>query len=367
MTKIYDLMSRTVLESMIEQKFIKVQPHPDQNAGLWVYNYSETAMFAKEWNEATEQCRGLITDLEMNVIARPWRKFFNHGERPVLIGSHDPVEITDKADGSLGIGYPLGEEYAVATRGSFQSDQAKWATSWLRNTFPEWRPLGGYTPLWEIVYPENRIVLDYGGLEGLILLGCVEIATGNLYGPYEAAGVLCWPGVTTAVFPEKTMAEFISGPNANRPNAEGVVIRTGWRMIKLKQDDYVRAHAIVTGMSNRSVWEALRNGEELPPQAEFMPDEFFQWLMNTAIDLAKAQREWKALAKDEYSKIVAVEGPEATFNRETRKEFAAKAVDSPFAAALFKMYDGQSIEELAWMAVKPVHFERPFSRSEDNT
>jgi putative RNA ligase len=39
------------------------------------------------------------------------------------------------------------------------------------------------TVLVEIVYPANRIVLDYGGLDDLILLGAVDIATGRTFGP----------------------------------------------------------------------------------------------------------------------------------------------------------------------------------------
>ena len=39
------------------------------------------------WDEITLQCRGLVTDNEGNVVARPFKKFFNIEE-----GKHTPTE-----------------------------------------------------------------------------------------------------------------------------------------------------------------------------------------------------------------------------------------------------------------------------------
>lgn len=374
MANIAELIDPALLEQEIAEKYIKVGLHPV--SPLRILNYTAATMFDKRWNEATEQCRGLIIDADGIVVARPWRKFYNLGEKATLIGSHDTVEITDKADGSLGIGYKDlwtgGGKWFIATRGSFVSDQAHWATEWLGNTFPGWNPEFGYTPLFEIVYPENRIVLDYGDYEGLILLGAIDNLMGHTYGPLEAAGLLCWPGRVTTVFPETTMAEFMSGPNANRSNAEGVVVRSGHRMVKVKQADYVAAHAVVTGLSNRSVWENLSDGYGVPEQASFMPDEFYRWLINTASALTDAKAAWQTEAVQEYDRIFnnawhvdsAPLVDRLPVGKPTRKTFASMALNSPFSAALFKMYDNQSIEEMAWQAVRPVNFERPFNRPE---
>lgn len=354
-----DLMDEKLLNEMIAEGYIRRREHP--TLPLYILNYSEKAMFDKLWNKATLTCRGLIADRNGVIVARPWPKFFNYGEKATLIGSHDPVEITDKADGSLGIAYTTEEGVAIATRGSFTSDQAVWATNWIRdNTLAFW-PMSGITPLFEIVYPENRIVLDYGKWEGLILLGAVDIQMGHTYGPYEAAGMLQWGGHTTEVFPEKTMAEFMSGPNANRTNAEGVVVRSGHRMIKLKQADYVAAHAVVTGLSNRSVWEMLSDGYGVPEQAAFMPDEFYRWLINTAASLTDAKVAWENEVMKHYALVL----ENMPFGGD-RKDFARLALLSPYSAALFKLYDCQLIDELAWRAVRPAVFERPFTQSQDN-
>lgn len=363
MVKLFDLMDIDLYEKMRDEKYVSVKRHPTQD--LWIYNYTQAAMFDKVWNEVTEQCRGLICDGYDNVVARPWRKFYNWGERECSIGINDRVEITDKMDGSLGIGYrDTGGYWNVATRGSFSSEQATWATSWLEQTFPNWNPEPGYTPLWEIVYPENRIVLNYGDRAELVLLGCVDVEHGIYYGPKEAKALLGWPGAVTEVINASTINAYWSSNLAERPNREGVVVRFGNLQVKLKQEDYVRAHAIVTGLSNRGVWEALSKGESIPEQAAFMPDEFYQWLVQTATSLQLDWAVWKREVAINYD-IVRY----SLQNRglwEDRKAFAEAVAPSQYRAALFKLYDNQSIDDLAWKAVKPAKFERPFSRNEDN-
>ena len=69
---------------MVDEKLVSVQKHPD--AALYIYNYSPRVQFEKLWNEVTLQTRGLILDAEMNIIARPFKKFFNLEE-------HQPEDI----------------------------------------------------------------------------------------------------------------------------------------------------------------------------------------------------------------------------------------------------------------------------------
>jgi hypothetical protein len=41
-------------------------------------------------------------------------------------------KITEKLDGVLGILYPENNKVAISSRGSFTSEQAIWATGWMR-------------------------------------------------------------------------------------------------------------------------------------------------------------------------------------------------------------------------------------------
>jgi RNA ligase len=70
-------------------------------------------------------------------------------------------------DGSLGILYKVDGKPYLATRGSFVSDQAVAGTAMLHERYGDYEFEDGFTYLFEIIYPENRIVIDYKGMSDL--------------------------------------------------------------------------------------------------------------------------------------------------------------------------------------------------------
>ena len=80
-----------------------------------------------------------------------------------------------KFDGSLII-VSEGGKY-IATRGSFESEQAEMAKKIIKEK--------GYsfnkhlTYLFELIHPNNRIVVDYGDSIKLVLLGVIETSNGT--------------------------------------------------------------------------------------------------------------------------------------------------------------------------------------------
>ena len=99
--KLYDLIDKNLLEEMIEKQYINVQTHPE--FGYRIYSYSKSCSLNGVWNEATELCRGLIVDADDNIIARPFRKFFNIEEiaDKGVIPNELPERIFEKKDGSV--------------------------------------------------------------------------------------------------------------------------------------------------------------------------------------------------------------------------------------------------------------------------
>src|SRR5689334_2572498 len=163
-TLLRDLVDVALLDDMVARGFVSAQWHPRQR--LRIFNYTAACQFAAEWNEATLLCRGLVVDADAGVVlARPFAKFFNYGQpgAPALDPTA-PVDVYDKLDGSLGILYPSDGGWAVATRGSFASDQAVHASAVLASRYPSFVPPPGHTVLFEIIYPGNRIVVDYRDL-----------------------------------------------------------------------------------------------------------------------------------------------------------------------------------------------------------
>ena len=67
-----------ILEKYYKNGLLHRQLHPTLPLTIW--NYSPKVQYEKLWDEITTQCRGLVTDSEGNVVARPFRKFFNYEE-----------------------------------------------------------------------------------------------------------------------------------------------------------------------------------------------------------------------------------------------------------------------------------------------
>lgn len=390
MVKIKDIMNPDLLHRMVEEGYVRYQTHPTLPLGIW--NYSEKAQFDKKWNEATLACRGLITtaveisDFDVHVgdaevIARPWRKFFNYGEGRLRIDDTMPVEVTDKMDGSLGILYPRSTElsikmscfgpnagrtetvepddWAIATRGSFASEQAVHATKvWKDRYDDEIYVNPDYTFLFEIIYPENRIVCNYGDMDDLVLLGAVHIERGYYLGPNEAAGILRWPGPVTQVFPYRNIAEaFAADP---RPNAEGFVVRSGTEIVKIKQVDYIELHRIVTNLTPLSLWRRLSARETLESLAEYIPDEWHEWLRTEYSKLMDAYNDVEQRVIESMEKVqieMMEEVGRSLFSEEVilndRKIWARHIKKSADNKYLFLMLDRKPIDQLIWTEIRP--------------
>lgn len=339
--KYTQLFKQDDLEREIAEGYVRVRKHP--TLLLDILNYSEKAQYEQRWNAVTRNCRGLIVDDAGNVVSRPWPKFYNLGE-------HDGVKLPeinldakcvtqDKLDGSLGILFPTSDGPAIATRGSFESDQAKWATTWLRENFPDWKPDPRTTYLFEIVYAANRIVLNYD-FEGLVLLGCHDTET---YSPRHDA---LWPGRRVAVLPPRSVREALAMPD--RDNAEGVVCTVGTganrAMVKLKQEGYLAKHRVVTGLSEKIIWEHLSRGDSMVGLIEEIPDEYHGWVRETT---DKLQAEFISIQETATSQW------EVRPRGVHRSEFAEYAKQCDYPAIMFRWYDDKNADDIIWNMVKP--------------
>lgn len=242
--------------------------------GMVLFNYSAVAQFANRWNFFERISRGLILDaLTGEVIARPFDKFFNWD---VNHTNNSPiVDITEKLDGSLGILYRHKGQYRIATRGSFTSEQALWATRFLNAYYDLTGLDDDLTLLFEIIYPENRVVVDYEGREALVLIAGRSRSAG-----YELAHRELMALASRFGFPVVTRFHFDSVENiidacrSLSANNEGWVVRfADGQRLKFKGDAYRLAHRIMTGVTFNRVLDAVRDGL-FEQMIEGVPDEF---------------------------------------------------------------------------------------------
>jgi RNA ligase len=196
------------------------------------------------------------------------------------------------------------------------------------------------TYLFEIIYPENKIVVDYGDTEGLFLLAIIDNQTGKDL-PLEDIG---FPTVRRF----DGVLDFKELKKRNLPNAEGFVLKfqSGFR-VKVKFEEYVRLHRLITQFSNVSIWENLMNGMLFDELLERVPDEFYQWVRSTKENLERQYAEIESECKSVFR----------TFD--SRKETAQYFLTQKHPSILFAMLDGKDYSKTIWKLLRPV-FSKPF-------
>ena len=348
-------INKELLLKCIKDGHVISQKHPYLD--LTIYNYSQFVQYEKAWNEVTLMCRGLILNSNYEIVQRPFGKFFN-------IDEHDseyledipnlPFEVYDKLDGSLGILY--WDDFLsvptpfIASRGSFTSEQANKATQMLHTKYMyNWDKLDPTkTYIFEIIYPENRIVIDYGNSEQLVLLAIIDTQTG-IDLPLVDIGfpiVKSYDGIK----------DFKTLKNLNLENKEGFVIKfidntkPSFR-VKSKFDEYCRLHRIITNVTSYDIWECLRHETGFDEMLDKVPDEFYDWVKDCKNTL---QNEFDNLKLEWISRYDS--GKHLT----DQKEFALWAKQWKDSGILFTLRNGKTIDETIWKKVKP-SYQKPFS------
>jgi T4 RnlA family RNA ligase len=347
-----------ILNDYIEKGLVVKNDHP--TLPLSIYNYSRTTQYEGKWDNITKSCRGLILDREGNVVAKSFDKFFNLEEHKPEEIPNEEFEVYEKLDGSLGILFWYQGKWIFASKGSFISDQAIKGKNILNSKYNVEPIPKGYTTLVEIIYPENRIVCSYGNDEVLVVLSMVSNASGkeldydSLLKINEETGlpvIKKYDGIQDY----KTLKTLIS------KDREGYVVRfrNGFR-IKIKGDEYVRLHRILTGFSNVDIWEYLKDKKDLNELLDKVPDEFDAWVRNTVNEL---NSQFEGIEK-EYQWIFKV--TKRVEGIEDRKIFAEYAMRYKNPSILFSMLDNKNYDEIIWKLIRP-QYSKPFWQKEDES
>lgn len=345
------MISLDVLEKYYQDGLLLKQTHPKYDLTIW--NYSPKVQYDRLWDDITIQCRGLVTNSKGKIVARPFKKFFNYEEHsPEDIPNEDFV-VYEKLDGSLGILFNYENEWILATRGSFTSPQSIKGKEILDKKCDVTPLRKDNTLLLEIIYPENRIVVNYGDEEKLVLLGGFHTETGDEItdSALLTMNSLGFEIVTTY----KTWGEgYDLLKEEISKDKEGYVIRfkNGFRM-KIKGEEYKRLHKIITNVSNRDIWEYLKEGKPFDELLDKVPDEFYNWVKETASDLTiqfeNIDNDYNDIFNSIFSPI------------KSKKEFAEEAKRYPHPSILFAMYDGKPTHKIIWKMLYP-NYSKPFKK-----
>ena len=268
--KLFNYIDKDTFEQCVKENYLKVTEHPTE-PGLRIINYTKQCNAEKVWNSTTLKCRGLIIDKDDEIIARPFKKFFNIEEHELydflpkqdeidkLIGDFD-ISVYDKLDGSLGILYWIGDVPYIATKGAFDSEQALHATKLLHTKYRHtWdKLLRNKTYLFEIIYPQDLHVVKYDDTDDIFLLAVLSTENNFEYPP-EVFEEL-FPVVKRYYVKDwKNCREIINGDNR-----EGFVIRIGELRIKMKYKEYWRLYSLKAGLSEKLIYQCLVNDDMTP-------------------------------------------------------------------------------------------------------
>jgi RNA ligase len=351
------------LNKYYEDELVQKQVHPTLPLTIWNYTpkvqYGEGNAQYKFWDDVTKQCRGLVTDNEGNVVARPFKKFFNIEENQHT--STEQFDVYEKMDGSLGILFNYKGEWVLATRGSFTSDQSVKGTELLQK-YDYQRLNPDYTYLFEIIYPENRIVCTYD-FEDLVLLGMIHTESGDEVNVHSGnnedvrfKNLLNNLGFNI-VRKYDGISDYSYLKHAISDNREGFVVRfsNGDRM-KIKGEEYLRLHKIMTNLSTTGVWEVLSSGGKMEDYLKDVPDEFYKKVKQYVSTLNYHHYRYSEYAgkMHDYFRYGKYGDNEKEY---TKKEFAEHLernnVHPKVKSLCFAMWDGKPYDHIIWKYLKP--------------
>ena len=182
-------LDHNILKKYVEDSTICCEKHPF--ADLYIYGYYSDSGRKIIWDDINKYCRGIILDGEGNIIERPFNKFWTFqqyisnnlillNDCQILRLPEGDFRITEKVDGTMVTLYWLHNTPYLATQRSFTNVKAIEATKILHEKYSHLYSVfnRNYTYVFEAIYPETRVLIDYGDMRDLILIGVIDKETG---------------------------------------------------------------------------------------------------------------------------------------------------------------------------------------------
>lgn len=335
------------IKKAMDDGYVKCRQHPFLE--LRILNYSNKCQFDNAFTPITEMCRGLIVDPDWNVIEKPFKKFYNLNERMTIKDLPDEVPIiTEKLDGFMGICYSEEGMPAIASRGSFDSPMAIWATDWMRDQDIVMADFNtDFTYIFEIIQPdlcrEHGLVVNYGARSECVLLAVMnKCDSSELYHITEARSL----GLPFAKEYHHSLDNAIAEMPTMNTDQEGFVVRysNGLR-IKLKSDEYKRLTRLLKGLSPKRILNAfIESGDEgIADMLDGVPDETFARIHRIVDQIKTYQSFYTDEAQKVYDEVADIQD---------RSEQAKTVLMSPYKSIVFAMLNNKNYDKTAMQMVK---------------
>ena len=320
------------LDGLHDKYAITAKRHPRfNNLVMLKYNQIDSPMA----EPLVQQCRGIILDedLNWNVVARPFDKFFNYGEGQAATIDWRTAAVQEKLDGSLMILYYYDKTWQVASSGTPDAGgevngcgipfaDLFWSVFKEKGYVLPGRPFGMMTLMFELMTPYNRVVVSQK-VNDLKLVGMRYNFSGSERAvrgstQFEPVNEYSLSSLEQVIQTFETMDPL---------QQEGYVIVDGhFNRVKVKHPGYVALHHLKDGLNPKRLVDVVRRGETTEVLAAFP-----EW--KPAVE--QIQRSYDDLVTHlevEYSRLKGIT---------VQKDFALEAVKTRLPSALFMLRKGQ--------------------------
>lgn len=307
--------------------------------------------------EIVRECRGLIFDEDsLEPVSVPFFKFGNYGESYCPEIDWESAVILEKRDGSLVKVVKLGEDYLISTNGCIDAFKAMMPDDVLcpYKSYGElfMKAMGdrlsllseGYTYMFELTSPYNRIVVPYDDIE-IALIGIRD--NKSLQEELICDSELKDSFLLPKRYGFRTLEECIESAHSLPYSEEGyVVLDKYFNRVKIKSLEYVNVHHLrgEGAMSEKRILDIIRQNE-IAEYLIYFPEykELFDEYKRKVDDLYKAYHfMWLSFSQLEFN---------------SRKEialFLQDAKDVYDMGFIFKMLDGKIKESCDYFAYMPL-------------
>ena len=284
------------------------------------------------WNGFLQSCRSITIDVENEIIlTSPFDKFFNIGELEStswdivkgLMEKASNIEFSNKLDGSICIARYVNNDFFITTSGSLDPEEEQstvlrdvkvmFLSEQCNNLRQMVKSYPEYTFMFEYIAVNNRIVVKYNKEdEGLYLIGMRNIYDGTSLSYKDLRTMASgFNTKVTSVF-NGTLDEVMEQIRTKTSDEmEGFVINIDGRLFKLKTDDYVKIHKIISRLSSPNVLiRAIADGiyDDLLSK---VPDSYKPMIKKISKIIFDYEKRNQTLTKEYYDKAP----------KEDRKEF----------------------------------------------
>ena len=299
------------LDDLTEKGFLRKVISPCGK--LMLYNYTDKCTYNKKWTKHTLNSRGTVYEIGTGrIVARAFPKFFNFEELPAsrargILNKVADFETFEKMDGSLGIIYCYESLWRVNTRGSFTSDQAIKATEML-NKYDMTHIAGNLTLLTEIIYPENKIIVDYGEEEKLVLIGAYENYSGKELEWHELEHLAGHMGMELPKrYTFNSWQDLIDSQKSLPAEEEGYVVKfkasKNSERIKFKSKEYLKLARLMNYITPLHFWEHMKDGVIDQELLEQIPEELREISEGIRKELEKEYRDMRTAVYKEVGEV----------------------------------------------------------------